>query len=160
MRRMMRTSTALVALIAGFVGAPSNGQADSIVVIVNKENPVDNASLADLARIYNGTKTRWPDGSQILAIDRPEDASIRAAFYRIVLRAEPGKVFYQTGSPVPFKTLHQQSAMGTKRLVARMANAIGYIYRTELDDSVKALTIDGASPREAAAPAKTYPLQE
>jgi phosphate transport system substrate-binding protein len=156
---MTRTpQVCLAALLAAAwaVGA-ARAEDDSIAVIVNRASTVDELSIAELRRIYQGQKTRWNDGSSIMVVNRPTASSIRSAFYRAVLNAEPAQEFYQKGSPIPFKTLLQGSDIATKRLVARMPNAIGYISLQQVDETVKVLAIDGVRPVQGAE--DSYPLR-
>jgi len=124
---------------------PIRAESVNFVVIVNKTNPIEAISLGELAGIYEGSKTKWSEDSEITAINRPADSPIRAVFYKTVLGAEPTKKFYVSGTPLPFKTIVQESAKATKLLVARMPNAIAYIYADEIDDSVKSIEIRGLS---------------
>jgi len=130
-------------------------QAAEVAVIVNKESSQNNISINDLARIYQGKKTSWSDGSSLMAINHPTDSPIRKIFYKGVLNAEPTAQFFQTNNPIPFKTLVQQSGLAVKRLVSKMPNAIGYIAAEELDDSVKAVSIDNLVLKS-----KDYPLHD
>ncbi len=54
------------------------GFVDDYVVIVNKANPADSISSADLRKMFVGEKTTWTNGAKVLAItpgpDRPEFA--------------------------------------------------------------------------------------
>ena len=148
----------VIGLAMPMPGFAADGPA--VIVIVNTEQPSDELSVEDVARIYQGLKTRWADGSQIISINRSPTSPIRAAFYRLVLNEGPMKEFYQLGSPVPFKTMAQQSPASAKRLVAHMPNAISYILLDELDDTVKALAINGVAPTPENVRTKRYPLCE
>jgi phosphate transport system substrate-binding protein len=156
MARQGRWAAAML-LVAVCAASAAHAESDVIAVIVNMSSIVDELSMSELRRIYQGQKTRWNDGSTIMVVNRPSDSPIRAAFYRTVLDAEPAQEFYQKGSPIPFKTLHQESDISTKRLVARMPNAIGYIRLRNVDESVKVLAIDGARP--APDSDNSYPLR-
>jgi hypothetical protein len=50
--------------------------ADDYVVIVNKANPVDSISVADLRKMFLGEKATWANGTKVMALtpgpDRPE----------------------------------------------------------------------------------------
>lgn len=125
--------------------APIRAESKNFVVIVNKTNPIESISLGELAGIYNGRKAEWDDGSEIAVVNRPADSQIRADFYKAVLGVEPTKKFFIPGTPLPFKTIVQESAKAAKLLVAKMPNAIGYIYADEIDDSVKVIEVKGLS---------------
>ena len=146
-------------LAAALLLVPTAAWAESIAVIVNKSSSVEAISLAELRRIYQGQKTRWSDGATIMVVNRSAASAIRAAFYQVVLQRNPAQEFYQKGSPIPFKTITQESDIATRRLVARMPNAIGYVSVDSLDDTVKAVAIDGVRPDEALERTKAYPLR-
>jgi phosphate transport system substrate-binding protein len=129
-------------------------QAEPIAVIVNKANETDDLSDNELARIYRGDQESWPDGQRIMVIDRPVDSDIRRAFYLAVLHADASQKFLKPGSPVPFKAMESKSGLATRRLVARIPNAIGYVLLGEVDANVKVLRINGKLPGEAG-----YPLE-
>ncbi|MBI1883274.1 MAG: substrate-binding domain-containing protein [Chlamydiae bacterium] len=140
----MKRVLSILLVMAGLLAA-SGVYAKEIAVIVNKENGTSNLSMSELSRIYEGKMTSWSNGSRMMVINRPTASPIRSAFYRTVLGVEAGKQFFQPGSPVPFKTMIQESDTATKRMVSQMPNAVGYIYVDALDDTVKAVSIDGAS---------------
>jgi phosphate transport system substrate-binding protein len=148
-----------VLLAAALLLVPTAARAESIAVIINKSSSVEGISLAELRRIYEGQKTRWGDGSSIMVVNRSAASAIRSAFYRLVLNADPAQKFYQKGSPIPFKTINQESDIATRRLVARMPNAIGYIGMEQVDDTVKVVAIDGIRPAPDLQNADAYPLQ-
>lgn len=143
MKNIRKLILLVVILQCLLIYAPIKAESANFVVIVNKTNPIEAISLGELASIYEGRKAKWSEDSEITAINRPADSPIRADFYRAVLGVEPTKKFYVSGTPLPFKTIVQESAKATKLLVARMPNAIAYIYADEIDDSVKSIEVKG-----------------
>ncbi len=129
-----------------------NASAEPIAVIVNKSNPYDDIESHDLSRVYSGRMRRWPDGQKIAIINRPIASEIRRIFYEIILKAEPTKKFFKSKSPLAFKMMKLNSDMATRKFVARIKNAVGYVYLSEVDDTVKILTIDGKQPGEIGYP--------
>lgn len=125
---------------------PISAKPEVIVAIVNKSNPLDGIQSKKLARIYRGRMTKWPDGQRIVVINRPFDSKIRALFYELVLGAGPTKRFFKPGTPIPFKMMNLRSGIATRKFVARIPNAVGYIYLSEVDDTVKVLKIGGIAP--------------
>ena len=119
-----------------------------VVVLVNQANPVDDLSLRQLARIYAGEVTEWPNGESIVPINRPIHSEIRRRFYQIVLHAPPTTRFFQTGSPIPFETVRVDSETAIPRFVARDRGAIAYCFQPCGVDAVKVLKIDGRMPQE------------
>jgi ABC-type phosphate transport system substrate-binding protein len=119
---------------------------EPIVVVVNKSNPVDSLTLRQLARIYSGEVTEWPNGEPITVLNRPIFSDVRQRFYRFVLNAPPTQKFFQTGSPIPFETLRVDTEGSIARFAARDKSVIGYCYVSCANTSVKVLQIEGRSP--------------
>lgn len=119
---------------------------EPIAVIVHKSNRADGIQSKKLARIYRGQLNKWANGKKILVINRPLDSKIRALFYKILLGTGPTKRFFKPGTPIPFKMMNLRSDVATRKFVARIPNAVGYIYLSEVDDTVKVLRIDGVTP--------------
>jgi ABC-type phosphate transport system substrate-binding protein len=114
--------------------------ADEVVVIVNKGNP-NVVDIDFVRRVYTGSLKGWPDGSPVLVFDQSEDTETREVFSNIMLRksmANLRAIWSQnifTGKGLPPKLASPDTEM--KRIVAAERNAIGYIRRSQLDDSVK-----------------------
>jgi len=94
---------------------------DSIVAIVNPENPISSISLTDLARIYAGEITNWAQlGGADMAITvytRPETSGTRAVFESRVLGRNPSRVI----STVKLSNEDMSAS------VAEFPGAIGYV---------------------------------
>jgi PBP superfamily domain len=122
--------------------------AEPIVVLVHPRNPVKDVTLGQLARIYRGEVTEWPDGSPITVINRPLNSEVRIRFYRQVLGSRQTQQFYQPDSPFPFETRRVDEESVVATFVARDRSAIAYCYRSGAHGHVKILTIGGRSPEE------------
>jgi phosphate transport system substrate-binding protein len=122
---------------------------DPIAVIVNKANAIDNLKSSQLTQIYTGKSERWSaDGQRIVVLNRPIGTQIRRKFYWIVLKSKPTQKFFKLGSPIPFKRMVVKSDLAMRKFVARIPNAIGYIYLSKVNDTIKVLKIDGLLPGE------------
>lgn len=151
-----RTAATLVCivLVLGSLSAqaPAPGSAADavpLVFIVNRKNPVESLSLADMRKLLLGERSHWPDGERVTVVMRqpkePErDAVIRLAcklddrdYSRMVLRS----VF--TGELRSPPKLLDTSA-GVMRFVYNVPGAIGYIRAAEVDDTVKILRLSAA----------------
>jgi ABC-type phosphate transport system substrate-binding protein len=114
-----------------------------LVVIVSASSSVTALTENEVADIYLGRTSQLPGGAHVQPVDLADDAANRASFYRIVcgkspaqLRAYWSKLIF-TGSGQPPREVADAEAM--KRLVAAGATAIGYIDRSQLDPTVKAV---------------------
>ncbi|MDZ4855463.1 MAG: substrate-binding domain-containing protein [Nitrospirota bacterium] len=114
----------------------------SILILVNRDNPLQKLTLRQLARIYRGEVTEWPNGEAIMAINRPIASEVRRQFYDMVLNANPVQKFFQTGSPIPFETRRVDSEESVARFVAKDRGAIGYCFAPCADSSVKAIPLN------------------
>lgn len=116
--------------------------ADDIVVIINKDNPhvVDRAYVQ---RIYTGVSKAWPDASPVFPLDQDQSGDVRESFCQQWLgrsAAAVGAIWAQnifTGKALPPKIVAPDDRM--KKIVATNRNAIGYIRRSSMDDTVKLL---------------------
>lgn len=129
--------------------------AEPIAIIVNATLPIEELRSTVLAKIYKGEQEHWPDGKPITVLNRPIESEIRRQFYDIVLKADPTTKFFVPGSPIPVKTMIVQSDLATRKMVASIPNAIGYIPLSSADPTVKILKINEVLPGNAA-----YELQE
>jgi ABC-type phosphate transport system substrate-binding protein len=137
-------------------GAPRMARAqdsEPLAIVVNRNNPLTEISLADLRRVFRGQRTRWTNGRRVTLVMRdagaPErDAIIQglygfdeAQYRRTFLQA----VFSGEASDAP-KTL--ASTNGVLRFVYNVPGAIGYARARDVDASVKTLRVDGRLPGE------------
>jgi phosphate transport system substrate-binding protein len=125
---------------------------DAIAVIVHPSNPIDGLTKAQIAAIFEGRVKNWsevggPD-MEIGLVNRDEASGTREAFWKIVLDSRP---FDRTAAVLP--------GTGQVRfVVAESTGAIGYISVGFVDESVKAIAVDGVQPTEQNITAKKYPI--
>jgi ABC-type phosphate transport system substrate-binding protein len=131
-----------LALLLCVLAAPSVRAADEIVVIVNKDNP-QTIDRAYVQRIYTGVSKAWPDGSPVFPLDQDQGGEVRENFCQEWLGrsgAAVAAIWAQnifTGKALPPKIVAPDERM--KKIVATNRNAIGYIRRSSLDNTVKVL---------------------
>lgn len=125
---------------------------DGIAVIVNPNNPVNNLTLEEIAKIYKGEITNWKDvggkDREIIVVSREEGSGTRGAYDEIVgIEGELLKnALIQNGNgPVRAKVMSTEEA-------------IGYISLGYVDDSVKAISVDGVEPSEEKIKSGEYPV--
>ena len=127
---------------------------ENLAIVVNKTNPVDDLSSAELRRIFLAERRAWPGGRKITIAMREPGETERETLLRLICRmsdADFNKHFIQlsfTGeAQVSPKVL--ASTGGMLRFVFNVPGAIGYVRTAELDGSVKAVKVDGHGPGEA-----------
>jgi len=112
---------------------------DGLAIIVNPQNPVLNLSLEQVKAVYSGEFKNWSllggVDHPIHVITREEGSGTRSAFEELVM----GSAF------VTPKALVQDSNGVVRQLVAGDPYAVGYISLGLVDQTVKALELDGVA---------------
>ena len=133
----------------GFSASPA--AEDSVAIIVNQSNPVENLSAAELRKVFLGERSHWPNGRRItlvmLAPGQPERKAILREIYHMN-ESEFNNHFIQglfTGEVfVSPKAL--ASAAEVRKFVFNVPGAIGYLKASDADSSVKVVRVDGHLP--------------
>jgi len=132
---------------AGLVGAPY--ALDGIAVIVHKENPEDDISVAELRKLYTGAASRWKDGRPVVLFNRNTDSGTRQVFQELVLGQ--GETF------TPKAAIKHDALL--VRSVSRIPSSLAYTSVAEADEAlVKVLSINGLRPTAANLRDRSYPL--
>ena len=122
---------------------------DGIAVVVNPSTTVDDLTKDQLAGIYDGSIAKWSDvggdNMPIVVVGRESGSGTRSAFEELLDLADKCKYANE---------LDSTGAVMAK--VASTPGAIGYVSLDVLDDTVKALKLDGAEPTEENIKAGTY----
>ena len=165
---MKQLVVVLIALALLSLGAVSRAAADDVAVIVNKSNTVDGLTMTQLRRIVLGQQTQWPDEQKIAVLmttpGQPErdtalrvvcgmsETSFRLHFMHASFKEGVAGLHGPKWSPPamaePPTTIG--SGLQVRQSVAVRTDAVGFIKASQLDGSVKVLTIDGSSPGQAA----------
>ena len=147
----------LGALLVSLLGvAPRTAHAqesEPLAIVVNRNNPLTEMSLADLRRVYRGQRSRWSNGRRVTLVMRDtgtvERDAILQSLYGVAeveyRRTYLQAIFAGQASDAP-KTL--ATTNGVLRFVFNVPGAIGYVRAREVDPSVKILRIDGRLPGE------------
>lgn len=140
------SSQALVRDVAAHPSAPESDGA--IAVIVNRNNPIDNVTAADLRRLYLGNTTVFSNRERVVLL---EQAGLRESFYRTVLNMSSdrvkrhwiGVVFSGSGATPP-KTVSQADLV--LDFVRHARGAIAFVDARVVDPTVKVLAVEGSRP--------------
>lgn len=133
-------------VVVGLVLSLSAGVAVAdVVAVVSAKNPVTTLSKHQVVDIFLGKANRFPDGRQAVAIDQAEGSATRNEFYArfagksaAQLKAHWSKIIF-TGRGRPPEEVSNDSSV--KKFLSKNPNAIGYIDRKLVDDSVKVLDV-------------------
>ena len=114
-----------------------------VVAVVSSKSCITTLSKNQVSDIFLGKSAHFPDGSAAVPIDQAEGAAVRDEFYgnfagksAAQIKAYWSKIIF-TGRGQPPKAVSNSAEI--KRLLAQNVNAIGYIERSLVDDSVKVL---------------------
>ncbi|WP_253288958.1 phosphate ABC transporter substrate-binding protein [Eubacterium sp. MSJ-13] len=125
---------------------------DGIAIVVNPENKVKDLKVSQIADIYTGKIKNWSDvggaKGDIVLIGREAGSGTRDGFESI------------TGTEDKCKYKQELTSTGDViTTVANNPNAIGYASLASVDDSVKALSVDGVAPSEDTVKDASYKIQ-
>ncbi len=125
---------------------------DGIAIVVNSENPLDDLSLDDIAKIATGEITNWSElggeDAEIVFIGREAGSGTRDGFESIV--------------GVEDECVYAQELTATGAVIAAVASntaGIGYASLSAVEDTVKVLTVDGVECSEATVQDGSYAIQ-
>ena len=114
---------------------------DGIAVVVDPANTVEDLTKDQLTSIYDGTVTNWKDvggnDAPIVVVGREAGSGTRGAFEELLKLEDACKYSNE---------LDSTGAVMAK--VASTPGSIGYVSLDVLDDTVKALKLDGAESTE------------
>jgi ABC-type phosphate transport system substrate-binding protein len=126
---------------------------ESIAIVVNQENTVENLAMKDLRSIFLGERSHWPNGRRITLVMMEPGQIERKAILRDIYRMNEtdfSRHFLQglfTGEVfVSPKTL--ASPVGVRKFIFNVPGAIGYVRASDVDPTVKVVRIDGHLPED------------
>lgn len=125
------------------MGFSATVKAESVVVIVNKQNQSDSLSSDLVGDIYLGRKKRFPTGELVIPLDLPKDLEITSDFYKKVVKKNPAQLrahwsrLVFTGKGRPPKRLADEAEV--KTMVAADGSLIGYVNEESVDEDVKVI---------------------
>lgn len=127
---------------------------DGIIVIVNKDNPVQDLSLDEVKKIFTGEITNWKDvggeDKEIAVVSREEGSGTRDGFESVV--------GFKTTELISNSDI--QNATGSVISdVSGNTHAIGYISLGSSSTQVKAVSIEGVEANEDTIKDGSYKLR-
>jgi ABC-type phosphate transport system substrate-binding protein len=132
-------------------GAATNP--NTLAVIVNKSNPVNDLSLAELRRILLGERTNWKGTRKIALLLPSVGTPERQTALRLVAMDESSYKSHWTEMPGADSGAPVAPASGISvNLVAETEDAIAVVPLGDVKGSVKILRIEGNLPGDAGYP--------
>jgi ABC-type phosphate transport system substrate-binding protein len=137
--------------LAGASPATRNNPHQTLAIIVNRSNPIENLSFAELRKIFLGERSRWPNGHRVIVtmLDSgfPERNTILRDVYHMTESSYQDhflKGTYTGEIAFPPKTLSSPEIL--RKFVFNAPGAIGYLRASDVDGSVKVVAINGRLP--------------
>lgn len=151
---------ASAAALSGWLWPESAGAGSALVLvpIVSASSPVADVSLGTLRRVFTSQPVSGPGGVTFVGFNQPAGARERELFDRVVLGMGPEEAARYwvdqriRGGVRPPRSVPNVALL--RQVVVRYPGAIGYLAVSDLDATVKPVTINGVGP---AAPG--YPLR-
>jgi ABC-type phosphate transport system substrate-binding protein len=138
---MIRIKLITLTCIGLALGLASDAAVADVVAVVSAKSGITNLTKTELADIFLGRVSRFPNGVQAVPVDQAEDAPARALFYAQVagrsaaqMKAYWAKIIF-TGRGQPPQEIHSNAEL--KRRIAQDPAAIGYIDASLVDDTIR-----------------------
>ena len=137
----MTTHIATIALLLLLLGGPLSAAGQEVVAVVSARSPVTALNADQVADIFLGKSTRFPNGSQAVPIDQNEESELRDRFYALYAGKSPAQVkahwakIIFTGRGQPPRQVGTSAE--AKKAVAENPYAIAYIEQRLVDETVR-----------------------
>ena len=126
---------------------------EPLVIVVNRSNPIEELSFAELRKIFLGNRSHWSNGRRITLVMREPGEPERNTVLRDVCGMSEDQLknhflhgLYTGEILVSPKIL--SSPTGVRKFIFNVPGAIGYLRLGELDSTVKVVRIDELRPEE------------
>jgi ABC-type phosphate transport system substrate-binding protein len=133
--------------------AETGGTTEPLVIVVNRSNPVDELSSAELRRIFLGNRSHWANGRRITLVMREPGEPERTTILRDVcgMTEDQLKNHYVHGlftGEILVSPKILSSPMGVRKFIFNVPGAIGYLRIGDVDPTVKIVRIDELLPED------------
>ena len=129
------------------------GTTEPLAIVVNRSNPVDDLSSAELRRIFLGNRSHWANGRRITLVMREPGEPERTTILREVCGMTEDQLknhflhgLYTGEILVSPKIL--SSPVGVRKFIFNVPGAIGYLRLEDVDATVKVVRIDELLPED------------
>ncbi|QJQ05890.1 type 2 periplasmic-binding domain-containing protein [Undibacterium parvum] len=124
----------VIATVLSMITLPALAE---LVIVVNPQNQASRMTSAQASQFFLGGSVMFTP------LEQADGSAIRSEFYKKVLEKEPSQVqaiwakIVFTGKGKPPK--EYKSSVEVKKAISENVNAIGYIEKSAVDDSVKVI---------------------
>jgi ABC-type phosphate transport system substrate-binding protein len=133
-------------LASDAVATADDERTDDVVVVAAAKSPLSTLTKNELADLFLGRATRFPDGRLAVPIDHREGSPAHAEFYSAFIgrtaaqvRAHWSKIIF-TGRGSPPRSIADSGQL--RRRVAGDSSTIGYLERSMVDGSLRIVRIE------------------
>ena len=156
----MNCARVIFLMLAACSCANAQCQPDHLAVIINKSNPTESLSVAQLRRLFMGDVRAWPDHKLASLVSREPSSNVfqcalstvvrlsDAEYHRYMLSAE-----FRGEEPMVVQTVDSDAAVA--RMVAGSAGGIAFVDMRSIamvSPSVKVIRVNGKNPGEPGYP--------
>lgn len=147
-------------------GGPAASNAGTIseplAIVVNRSNPVDSLTFAELRNIFLGNRNYWTNGKRITIVMREPGDPTRLTILRDVcaMNEDQFKNHFLHGlftGEILVSPKILVSPSGMRKFVFNVPGAIGYLRLEDLDDTVKVIRVDELLPGDKGYKLKVQP---
>lgn len=145
MERRTALARVWMTLIALASGLGAGAASADVVAVVSATNPVTTLGKHEVVDIFLGRANRFPNGRPVVPIDQAEGSRVRNEFYTrfagmsaAQVKSHWSRIIF-TGRGMPPR--EASDGVEVRNFVAARPDAIGYIERAVVDDSVKVLLV-------------------
>lgn len=131
--------------------APASRQV-ALAIIVNRANPIENLTIAELREYLLAERSRWPSSRKVRVAMSAPGRDERLAVLRLILNMPREQDFqaYFLRAKFSEQVMEQPRELGSApdmiRFVSNVAGAIGFVRADEVDPSVKVIRVDDLAP--------------
>lgn len=150
--RFIKDKEVKAAFEKGIYPVPHKVAMDGIAVVVHPSNPVSNLTTDQIKQIYTGKVTNWKEfggeDEEVVIISRDSSSGTFETFEELVL----------DGERVVASALLQATNGAVASVVTETEGAIGYVGLGYLDDTIKAVKVNGVMPSSSTVANGKYPV--
>jgi phosphate transport system substrate-binding protein len=123
---------------------------DDLTVVVNKSNAVENLTKAQLCKIVLAEQATWPGGKKVMVVLRAPGQADRKGVLRSVcgmgeddFTTHQMQASFNGDAGSPPKVVASDETV--RDMVAAQPGAIGFLQTADVNDTVRAVTVDGVA---------------
>ena len=118
-----------------------------MAVITDKENKTENIGSAQLAKLFKGEVTKWPDGRSVILVVHTSSAGEVDTLAHLMKTTHAEVKAALFGHKESIRTVESDADLVDA--VASTPGAIGMVEEHSITDRVKVIKVDGNLPMEA-----------